>query len=49
MICYVLDDDAPIYALLVYGKGEKTNLSEKEKAAVRMIAKAIKDAHRKRK
>jgi len=46
VIYYVLDDDAPLYALLVYGKGEKTNLTEKEKATVRVIARAIKNSRR---
>lgn len=46
VIYYVLDDDAPLYALMVYGKGEKTNLTGQEKAAVRALAKGIKSAHR---
>jgi len=46
VIYYVLDEGAPLYALLVYGKGKKTNLTDNEKAAVRVIAKAIKDSYR---
>lgn len=49
VIYYVLDDDAPLYALLVYGKNEKTSLTGRDKAAVRALAKAIKDAHRSKK
>ena len=46
VIYYVFDESAPIYALLVYGKGEKANLTADEKAAVRAMAVAIKSAHR---
>jgi len=35
-------DDAPIYALLVYGKNEKTDLKLEEAKAVAAFAKAIK-------
>ena len=40
VIYYVFDENAPIFALLVYGKGDKTNLTADEKAAVRAISAA---------
>lgn len=46
IIYYVLDDNAPIYALLVYGKDEKSNLTDKEKAIVKSLAAAMKSANR---
>ena len=46
VIYYVFDENAPIFALLVYGKGDKTNLTADEKAAVRAIAVAIKTTYR---
>lgn len=48
VIYYVFDEDAPIYALLVYGKGEKTDLSAKEKSIVKALATAIKQTYRSR-
>jgi hypothetical protein len=36
-------DDAPLYALLVYGKSEKTNLTADEAKAVAALARAIKE------
>lgn len=44
VIYYVFDENAPIFALLVYGKGDKTNLTADEKATVNAIAVAIKTA-----
>lgn len=46
VIYYVFDENAPIFALLVYGKGDKTNLTADETAAVRAIAVAIKTTYR---
>ena len=46
VIYYVFDENAPIFALLVYGKGSKTNLTADETAAVKAIAVAIKTAYR---
>lgn len=42
----MFDEHAPIFALLIYGKGDKTNLTADEKAAVKAIAVAIKTAYR---
>jgi len=46
VIYYYYSDDAPIYALLAYGKNQKTDLTPDEAAAVGAFAKAIKAAHR---
>lgn len=46
VIYYHYSDDAPIYALLVYGKNQKTDLTPGEAAAVGAFAKAIKAAYR---
>lgn len=48
VIYYWYSDDAPILALLVYGKSDKSDLSAKEVAAVAGLAKAIKADHRRR-
>ena len=44
VIYYYLEDDLPLYALLVYGKGEKTELSGGERDAVAKMAASIKAA-----
>ena len=46
VIYYWYSDNAPIYALLVYGKNEKTDLSPAEAKVVATFAKAIKAQHR---
>jgi len=46
VIYYVVDDDTPLYALLIYGKGEQSNLGPDQKRAVRAFAEAIKAARR---
>ena len=46
VVYYVFDESAPIYALPVYAKGEKANLTTDETAAVRDMAVAIKAARR---
>lgn len=46
VIYYWYSENAPIYALLVYGKNEKTDLKPEETKAVAAFAKAIKSAHR---
>jgi hypothetical protein len=48
VIYYFMDEDAPIFALLVYGKNEQANLTADQKRAVRAIAETLK-AERKRK
>jgi hypothetical protein len=46
IIYYWYSDDAPIYALLAYGKNEKVNLTADDAAGVRAFAKAIKATQR---
>lgn len=48
VIYYWYSDDAPIYALLAYGKNEKVDLKPDEAKAVAAFAKAIKAANRSR-
>ena len=47
VIYYVVDDDTPLYALLIYGKGEQGDLAPEQKKAIRAFAGAIKAARRK--
>jgi hypothetical protein len=47
-IYFVADDTMPIYALLVYGKSRKADLTAKEKKTLMALAKAIKAQWRKR-
>ena len=46
VIYYWYGEDTPIYALLVYAKNVRTDLSPVEKKAVAAIAKAIKQQQR---
>jgi hypothetical protein len=46
VIYYWYSDEAPIYALLAYGKNEKSDLKLDEARAVAAFAKAIKAANR---
>ena len=48
VIYYFYDEDMPIYALLIYGKNERANLTPEQRKAVKAFATAIK-ALRKRK
>jgi len=48
VIYYVVDENRPLYALLIYGKGEQDNLTPEQKKAVRAFAEAIKTARRQR-
>jgi hypothetical protein len=48
VIYYFYDEDMPIYALLIYGKNERANLTSEQRKAVKAFATAIK-ALRKRK
>jgi len=48
VIYYWYSDDAPIYALLVYGKSQKTDLTPDEAAAVAALAKAVKATYRRK-
>ena len=47
VIYYLVDENNPIFALLVYGKGEKTDLTPDETNAVAAFAKAAKATKRK--
>jgi hypothetical protein len=49
VIFYHYDEARPIYALLIYSKGERVNLSPSQKTLVAGSARQIKDAARKRK
>jgi len=44
VIYYFVDEDLPIYALLVYPKGTKTDLTPEEKRTVRALAAELRDA-----
>ena len=46
VIYYFLDEGTPLFALLVYGKGEQVNLISEQKKVVRAFAEAIKAARR---
>ena len=46
VIYYVSNEDAPIYALLVYAKNQSVNLTSKEAKDVSAFAEAIKVHHR---
>ena len=48
VVYYVFDDDAPIYALLVYAKARRENLSPEDAKAVAAFAAAIKAQYRNR-
>jgi hypothetical protein len=42
VIYYFYDEDMPIYALLIYGKNERANLTPEQRKAVKAFATAIK-------
>lgn len=44
VIYYFLDEDTPVYALLVYPKAAKTDLTSEDKRAVRALAAELKRA-----
>jgi RelE toxin of RelEB toxin-antitoxin system len=46
VIYYLLDEDAPLFALLVYGKGEKDSLTSQEKTTLKALSIAIKASYR---
>ena len=48
VIYYFLDEDMPIYALLVYPKVTKTDLTPEEKRTVRALAAELKDARQRK-
>jgi hypothetical protein len=48
VIYYFYDEEMPIYALLIYGKNERADLTPEQRKSVRTFATAIK-ALRKRK
>jgi len=45
VIYYLIDDDAPIYALAVYAKNEKADLTAAEKKALSVLAAVLKREH----
>ena len=49
VIYYVVDDDSPVFALLIYAKNERADLSPERRAAVRTFAEAIKAGRGRRK
>ena len=46
VIYYFVDEDMPVYALLVYPKGTKTDLTPEEKRTVRALAAELRGARR---
>lgn len=46
VIYYLLDQGTPLYALLIYGKNEKADLSPEQTKAVKAFAEAIKSARK---
>ena len=48
MIYYFCDEDLPIYALLIYGKNERADLTPKQRKAVATFAAAIKALRKRR-
>jgi hypothetical protein len=49
VIYYYLDDDMPLFALLIYGKDEQDDMTADQKMSVSKLAASIKASHRKRK
>ena len=48
MIYYFLDDSIPLYALLVYAKNEKVDLTSEDKRAASALVDSIKAARKKK-
>jgi hypothetical protein len=48
VIYYALDDSMPIYALLVYGKNERSDLSGEQRKSILSLTSAIKAQWKKR-
>lgn len=48
VIYYFYSDDAPLYALLIYGKNEKADLSAADRRTVAILAGEIKKAAKRR-
>jgi len=48
VIYYYFDEDAPIFALLAYGKGQKADLTPDEKKAAATLTRQIKAQYRKK-
>jgi mRNA-degrading endonuclease RelE of RelBE toxin-antitoxin system len=48
VIYYLLDENVPLYALLIYGKDEQDNLTADQKKAIRAFAAAIKATRKQR-
>lgn len=49
VIYYYLDDEIPLYALLIYPKNAKTDLTSDEKKAVRKLVRQLKEERKARK
>ncbi|WP_044434965.1 type II toxin-antitoxin system RelE/ParE family toxin [Skermanella aerolata] len=49
VIYYYLDDDMPLFALLIYGKDEQDDMTAEQKKIVSKLAASIKGSHRRRK
>lgn len=47
-IYYYMDDNSPLYALLIYGKDEQDDLTPDQRKAVRTIAEVIRTARRRK-
>jgi hypothetical protein len=45
VIYYFHSERMPLYLLTIYGKGEKANISQGEKQALRILAEALKKAN----
>jgi mRNA-degrading endonuclease RelE of RelBE toxin-antitoxin system len=46
VIYYFLDDSIPLYALLIYAKNEKADLTQADRRAASALVEAIKDARK---
>jgi hypothetical protein len=48
VVYYIVDDNRPIYALMIYGKNEQVDLTSEQRRAATAFAAAIKAARRAR-
>jgi len=46
VVYYVVDEDVPLYALLIYGKDEQDDMTGEQRKAMQAFATAIKAARR---
>jgi hypothetical protein len=47
-VTFYSGEKMPVFLITVFGKGEKSNLSDKEKAAIKTLTKAIADQYQNR-